>query len=283
MKRIKKYLIVFIIVIALGIFLNITYTLGKYVSNQFWNYYFDTQGFYFEIDSLEKTEEYWDEEDIFITIKNYQNENLVTGFDIKYEVECIVLGDYAGLSECLINGSSLNKGEGTLSSQFKCFDGDEEKDLSKADCLESEFEYLALPQEGNFYFNVMPNNENDIIDQVEVEITVKSISPYKKTIKGNYTLINNLVANEIKYDFNIDGDFGYLVFTNERNKDVLVDVSFNSNNLIISDNENIISKEGDVVNKITINLNKNSSSSYKFYIKNKEITYNKDSFDVTEK
>ena len=137
------------------------------------------------------------------------------------------------------------KGEGTLSSQFKCFDGDEEKDLSKADCLESEFEYLALPQEGNFYFNVMPNNENDIIDQVEVEITVKSISPYKKTIKGNYTLINNLVANEIKYDFNIDGDFGYLVFTNERNKDVLVDVLFNSNNLIISDNENIISKEGD--------------------------------------
>ena len=52
MKRIKKYLIVFIIVIALGIFLNITYTLGKYVSNQFWNYYFDTQGFYFEVDSL---------------------------------------------------------------------------------------------------------------------------------------------------------------------------------------------------------------------------------------
>ena len=49
--------------------------------------------------------------------------------------------------------------------------------------LESGFEYLALPQRRKLLFNVMPNNENDIIDRVEVEITVKSISPYKKLLK----------------------------------------------------------------------------------------------------
>ncbi len=287
MKNIKKYIILLVIVISLGIFLNISFTFGKYVNNQFWNYYFRTKGFYFMSDELKENIEleYWDENNVYINLKNFKNESLVTEYDIEYEATCIVLNQHASDVECLINDTLTNKTKGTLSSEFKCVNGEEVIKVSRNECLDMGYNYISVPQEGIFHFNLMPNHDDYVIDEAEVELIVKSISPYKKTIKSNYILKNNLLNNEILYDIKSTEYLVNIIFTNEKHKSELMEISWDEKDLTLYDDKNISEKfyKGGIVNKVNLTLNENSSKMLTFFIKNKEKKYDLNSFVIKSK
>ena len=40
------------------------------------------------------------------------------------------------------------------------------------------------------YFEIIPSNPNDELNKIEVNITVESTKPYKKTLTGDFVLEN---------------------------------------------------------------------------------------------
>ena len=156
----KKKITIIISVVIVLLFL-VAMTRALYTSNYIQDYYLNSKGFYFDTDYDKKVNVYnfWDGSQIEMTVLNSKQDKH-TEDDIKYEVECKVNN-----ATCSINGSN-NKYYSTLKG----------KEESKE----------------TLYFDI-DSDEKDI----EINITIKSTSPYKKTITKQVLLHkdNNLIGS----------------------------------------------------------------------------------------
>lgn len=162
-KKIKKYkreqiIIIGLIIICLMSFIS---TLARYVTNSINNYYLKTKEFYFNSDKLQdKIASYqidnWpgvDDYTITVNMNSRENNLLFTNYDIDYDISYICSNNII---------CQLNKQKGTIS-------GETNTDF--------------------FTITITPNADLKINDRVWVEITAKSTIPYKKTLKGKFTLV----------------------------------------------------------------------------------------------
>ena len=159
-------------------------------------------------------------------------------------------------------------------------------DLIKAQCELGGYTWKIEKTTKQISFNVELSDETKSIDEVSVQITVKSTSPYKKTLKGVYNL--NLKEEETEYNVYYQGydEYNEVTVTNKINQDVCFNLSFDSEkNLYDNSSSDVIetyTTEDKSINKLKIKVNKESSSSFVFYQIKSDGIYSIDDF-VLEK
>ena len=244
----KKKITIIIAVVIVLLFL-VTFTRAIYTSKFMQDYYFNSKNFYFETDNDKKINVYnfWDGNKIELTVLNSKDDKY-TEDDIKYEVECIVPKD----TICSINGSN-NKYESTLKGKEK--------------------------NQETIYFDI-DTKEKDI----EVNILIKSISPYKKTISKQVLLHkdDNQVGS-FEYELVNYDNYSLLNISNYYNTDKCFDVKWNNKDLLVSVSDvNVIASDSEgYVTEFTKNVEKNRTVSIKFYNQGTK-SYDSKAFEINE-
>lgn len=161
MRFIRKHKKLSIIILcSLIVFILFTATLGRYIYNVIDNYILETKGFYFNssvlsINTKESKINNWDGTNsyqILVDLNNIKNSFVHTEADIEYnvEVQCS--------SGVTCRASKLT---GTL--------------------------YEASQTDG-FTITMTPNSKFDAGESAEVNVSVYSLKPYKKTLKGKFII-----------------------------------------------------------------------------------------------
>lgn len=159
-KKYQKQQIIILSLIILS-FLSFVIIFGRYVTNTINNFFVRSKEFYFYSDKLsEKNSVYqvdnWSGVDdyVFTVNMNSNNNNIeVATYDIGYEITY----------KCSDNAiCQLSKTSGTI---------------------------LASTNSDSFNITVTPNTQLSTGDKVSIEVEVKSTAPYKKTLKGKFTLV----------------------------------------------------------------------------------------------
>ena len=242
----KKIPIILIIIIVILLLVAITRAL--YTSNYIQDYYLNSKGFYFETDYDNKVDVYnfWDGSQIEFNVLN-SKQGKYTENDIKYEVECTVLN-----GTCTINGSN-NKYKSTLKG----------KEESKE----------------TIYFDI----ESDDKD-IEVNIKISSISPYKKNISKQILLHkDDDLVGSFNYELVNYDNYSLLNISNYYNQDKCFNVKWNNKDLLVSVTDvNVIATDSDgFVTEFTKEIKKNDTVSIKFYNGGTNV-YDKKTFEISE-
>ena len=266
-------------------------TYAKYVSNSVLNYYLNSKGFYFKSDNLDtetknNVDTSWDGGKVTFSITNSSNKSLATEYDIKYEITCSV-EETDTTKVCYLNGTNSSKVAQTLSADFACKDTTNNSDVSSLDettCKKQGYTWTAIPSTSVNYFEVVDINGKDV-DTANVIITATTTSPYKKTIKGKYTLNKDkseLGTLSIKYETKTH--YENIIVTNSYNEDKCIKLTWNSDDLLIdeSDLTQTIKNENNYINGVIFKLNKKDSTNFIFYKQDKSKSFNESDFALVE-
>lgn len=266
-------------------------TYAKYVSNSVLNYYLNSKGFYFRSDDLtaetkNNVDTSWDGNKVSFTISNSSNKSLATEYDIQYEITCAI-EETDTTKVCYLNGTNASKVTQTLSADFACKDTTNNKDVSSLDestCTKQGYTWTAIPSTSTNYFEVVDINGKDV-DTANVIITATSTSPYKKTIKGKYTLNKDkseLGTLSLKYETKTH--YENVIVTNSYNEDKCIKLTWNSDNLVIDNSNSMQTIENDnkYINGVIFKLNKKDSTNFIFYKQDKSKTYSEADFALVE-
>lgn len=159
-NKYKKKQIVILALIVLSL-LSIVIVFGRYVTNTINNYFVRSREFYFNSDKLSENNSVYQVDnwsgvdDYMITINMNSNNNNIesASYDIGYNISY----------KCSDNAiCQLSKTSGTI---------------------------LANTNADFFNLTITPNTQLSTGDKVVVEIEVNSTAPYKKTLKGKFTLV----------------------------------------------------------------------------------------------
>lgn len=266
-------------------------TYAKYVSNSVLNYYLNSKGFYFRSDDLttetkNNVDTSWDGNKVSFTINNSSNKSLATEYDIEYEITCSI-EETDSTKVCYLNGTNSSKVTQTLSADFACKDTTNNKDVSSLDevtCTKQGYTWTAFPSTSTNYFEVVDINGKDV-DTANVIITATSTSPYKKTIKGKYTLNKDkseLGTLSLKYETKTH--YENVIVTNSYNEDKCIKLTWNSDDLVIdnSDSYQTLTNDNNYINGVIFKLNKKDSTNFIFYKQDKSKTYSEADFALVE-
>ena len=237
MKNKKKILII-LIILTLCTFSYLT-SFARYSSNYVWNYYLESHGFYLTSDSLgldkKNINTLWDGSSIQVVVKNYSNNNLITDYDIRYDVTCEVLNNDPYI--CKLNDTESSSLSLVLSSNSRCINNTlDEVDVSsygKTECEINGYEWQNLAVNQNINFNVYAANGGEV-NNASVKITVRSTSPYRKTMTGIYNLFKNAQnTGEIIKQIYDNELYDELVITNSYDIRKCVLVSFDTTTRVV--------------------------------------------------
>lgn len=284
----KKFIIIFCLV---GSFLFFTLrSLARYSSSSVWNYYLESQGFYLASDSLgnekKNVNTLWDGNAVHFTIKNSSNESLVTDYDIRYNVSCEVLSEIP--VTCKVNGGQTSSFTGVLSSNSRCVNEVDDVDVTlfnKPECEMNGYNWEKIPVTRDLYFEIVPENNYEV-SNVDVRITVNSVSPYSKTMTGLFSLFKNAPdTGSISKTINNFVDYDDLILSNSYSTRKCVRVEFDNSKRIVDFDDNMANTVLDTSGYITgFNTSINGMSNVKFKFFNKDFSsdYNVDDFIITE-
>jgi hypothetical protein len=296
MKKSKKYIFLVLLIVA-GSFLGFyCFTFAKYVYNSTWDYYLKSKGFYFSSDYLgsnvvKNTNNLWDGGSVHFNIKNNLNDAVITNYDIDYRVTCTIVGDASSYAACHMNGTTLNMQDGVLSSFEACSnytdDGIDVSLLNKTDCEIGGYDWETQIAVKNIYFDVVLTDSNYELNDVVVNVTATSTSPYSKMLSGDFTLHKGSTqVSNIAMDYKNYSDYDRLIISNAYTSAKCVLVTWDSNKLIInSDNSGISSYGTDTnayINEIKFNVGAKDSLSYIFYRRDLDMQYNVSEFSIEE-
>lgn len=294
MKTRTKSLI--LLVIFLGIISMITsgYSFARYASNQVWNYYLGTKGFYFSSEQLGTTKitnvnNNWDLEKISFTIKNSENDFLVSDFDIEYKVKCVIQNEASDYSKCTINGTDSDTFNGIISSSSVCKNNNDGVDVSsynKEKCESNDYEWNIQENYKDLYFEIIKTGEKEL-DYVSVLIEVTSSSPYSKTLLGEFNLSSGGIQESgLKVSYREFNNFSRVIISNSYDENKCVKLSWNSDDLRIDETSGQISSyeydDNNNINEIKFNISKMNSVSYIFYKTNFNKLYDYQNFSLIE-
>lgn len=285
----RKKLIILFSFIGLGVCFLVT-TLARYSSSSVWNYYLESHGFYFSSDSLgsdkRNVNTLWDGNSVHFNLKNNSNNNLITDYDIRYTVTCEVLSDIPVV--CKLNGTQNSSVNGVLSHNARCVNNVDQVDVSsltKTECELGGYDWQVLAVNQDLYFDLEATEDYDI-QNVEVEITVSSTSPYRKSINGTFSLFKNTPdAGSITKTINDGVDSDELVLTNSYDTRKCLNVTFDSTKRIVDVTNDMSNTDVDAngyVNEFEISIDSKSNKKIKFFNKDFSSNYTVDDFVVTE-
>lgn len=271
----KKIIIFFVVCISFFIVSSITY--GKYVYNSVFDYYLKSKGFYFSSDNLDintakNVDNLWDGTNVEFNIKNSINKKLITSYDINYSVTCTVISDNASNVECRLNDTNSNIFSGVLSSDKVCINNTNDSvDVSaytELNCLKDGYSWEDKETVGELSFNVFSKDSKYQFNDVSVNISVSSTSPYKKTIDADFVL--HKVDNEEKittlYKTYTNND--RLIISNSYLEEREVTISWNASDYRIGLDSSVTvlsTDSNNYINSIKIIIPSKQSVGYKFY------------------
>lgn len=277
-------------VVGLGICHTIT-SFARYSTNKVWDYYLKSQGFYLSSDNLSNNQKnvntLWDGNSIKFNIKNSINNNLITDYDINYSVTCEILDENIDAT-CSINGTKNSYITGVLSNNSKCINNlNDSKDVSKftkSECELNNYVWVQQPVNEELYFDIIPNESYEI-KNVNLLITVTSLSPYKKTLTGIYNLYKNEIDEGSINKQTIKKDnYNLLVITNTYDTNKCVSVNFESDTLALDVNskyKEFTQDENGYIKEFKINLDSKTSEKIIFYTKKANVNFDNLQFDVS--
>lgn len=267
-KRYKLILIVVLIGFCLGFFLT---TLARYSSSNVWNYYLESQGFYFSSDNLSNNQSnvdtFWDGSSVHFNLKNFSNNNLISSKDIAYQVSCEVIDSDI---PCTLNGTESSTVNGVLSKSSRCVNEIDQIDVSsmnKTECEVAGYTWENISVTNDLYFDI----DSDEVTEVSVLITVNSTSPFRKTMSGIFNLSkSDVVTGNIDYSINHYDSFDELIISNSYDSGKCVSVSFDSSKRVIdlTSGINILSSDNNgYVNSFSFGVGSMSNEKFTFYNK----------------
>lgn len=284
----KKFILVFGLS-GIGLCFLLT-CLARYSSSSVWNYYLESHGFYFTSDFLgndiKNVDTLWDGNSVHFNLRNSSNDNLITEYDIRYNVSCEVLSDIPAL--CKLNGTNSSNYTGILSSNSRCVNNIDNVDVSlfnKTECEIKGYDYENLSVNQDLYFDIVPESGYEL-SNVDVKITVNSVSPYKKSISGIFSLFkNSRDMGSISKSIIDNALYDDLILTNSYDTRKCVNVKFDSSKRIVDlfdGMSNVLSNDSGYVKEFNISIDGMSNKKIRFYNKDFSSDYNVDDFVVTE-
>lgn len=296
MKKTKKYLLLFSIILVIGIVCFNSFSFAKYIANSAWDYYLKSKGFYFYSDFLssngiKNVDNHWDGESVHFSIKNNLNQTVVTNYNISYTIECSVKGDAKDYTACYLNGTNLSTYNGILTSFEGCTNfTNDQVDVSSFNedaCESSGYEWTYQPVINDFYFDVIVTDNEYELSDVTVNIKVTSTSPYRKVLSGDFVLHkkdseeNNVTMNYENYD-----NYDRLIISNSYSKNRCVTISWDPNKLLIDeDASTFISYETDAdgyIEEVKFDIEPKTTLSYIFYKRDNSINYGVNDFTIED-
>ena len=294
MKKRTKYLLLLVIFLSIISIITSGYSFAKYVSNHAWNYYLGTKGFYFSSEQLGSTKitninNNWNFEKTLFTIKNSENDFLVSDYDIEYTVKCTIQNEAAKYSKCTLNGTNSNTFNGKISSSSRCQNNIDEFDVSsynKEQCESNGYEWFVQENYKELYFDIAKTTEKNL-DYVSVLIEVTSTAPYSKTLLGEFNLSSGGIQESgLKIDYQEFNNYSRVIVSNSYDEKKCVKLSWNSENLRIDETSGQLSSyqydKNNNINEIIFNINKKDSTSYIFYKTDFSKEYNNQEFILIE-
>lgn len=284
----KKFILVFCLS-GIGLCFLLT-CFARYSSSSVWNYYLESHGFYFTSDFLgndiKNVDTLWDGNSVHFNLRNSSNDNLITEYDIRYNVSCEVLSDIPVL--CKLNGTNSSNYTGILSSNSRCVNNIDNVDVSlfnKTECEIKGYDYENLSVNQDLYFDIVPESGYEL-SNVDVKITVNSVSPYKKSISGIFSLFkNSRDMGSISKSIIDNALYDDLILTNSYDTRKCVNVKFDSSKRIVDlfdGMSNVLSNDSGYVKEFNISIDGMSNKKIRFYNKDFSSNYNVDDFVVTE-
>lgn len=289
MKKKKKILIILILLTLISV--SYLTSFARYSSNYVWNYYLESHGFYLnsEVLGLDKKNinTLWDGNSVHFNIKNYSNNKLITDYDIRYNLTCEVLNGDPYI--CKLNGTESSSLSLVLSSNSNCInnteDGVDVTGYGKTECEISGYEWQNLAVNQDVYFDVV-NPNGDEVNSAKVKITLRSTSPYNKTMTGIFNLFKNSQSNgEIIKQIYDNELYDELVITNSYDIRKCILVSFDTSTRTVDKTNDMISPTVDndgYIDSFKLALNGNSSKKIKFYNKDFSTNYSIDDFVISD-
>jgi len=294
MRKRTKYLLLSVIVLGVLSIITSSYSYAKYVSNYVWNYYLETKGFYFSSDQLDTTKivnvnNNWNFDRTYFTLRNSDNDFLVSDYDIDYTVKCVIQNDASEYSKCILNGSNSDVFNGTISSSRVCKNNIDEIDVSSYNqekCESNGYEWSIQENYKDLYFDIISDNDEEL-NYVSVLIEVTTTSPYSKTLVGEFNLSSiGIQDTGLKVDYKEFDNYSRVIISNSYDEDKCVKLSWDSSKLIIDENSKQIKSyqydDNGYINQINLNIDKKNSISYVFYKTDFSKTYNYQEFDLIE-
>ncbi|NLL01811.1 MAG: hypothetical protein GX265_02185 [Mollicutes bacterium] len=291
MKKYKKPIIIILICLVIAIILPLTWSLAKYVKDVVLEYQMKSKGFYFSSPDLEpnKVINSWSGEAINFTLLNSISDELITEYDINYEVTCEILGDASSLAACHVNNEETNSDTGVLMSYQHCLnnkqDGIDVANYNKDECELGGYTWEKQIATQNLSFKIIPNEEEEI-NEIEVKISINSTSPYKKTLVGNFILYKAYDnSDKLQTEYHDLGDFIKLVLTNKQSNQRCINIKWDSEELLIDEDISFYNSyevdENDNIEEIEFNEVPNSSREFTFFKKTEnEITL--ENFEISD-
>lgn len=285
----KRKLIIFFCLVCFVMCCYLT-SLARYSSSSVWNYYLESHGFYFSSDFLgndkKNVDTLWDGNSVHFNIKNSSNDSLITDYDIRYNVSCEVLSDIP--ATCTLNGTGASSFNGVLSSNSRCINNIDEVDVSsfnKTECDIKGYSFENLEVNQDIYFDVVPDDGFELTN-VDVKITVRSISPYRKSISGVFSLFkNSRDLGSITKSVIDNVDYDDLVITNSYDSRKCVNVKFDSSKRLVDYDDsmsNVILDDSGYIKEFNVGIDGMSNKKIKFFNRDFSYNYLVDDFYVVE-
>lgn len=290
----KKYLlIVLLIVVVITLSFN-GYSYAKYVYNNVQNYYLKSKGFYISSDFLDtnnvkNVNNLWDGGNVLFNLKNSLNDEVVTSYDIEYQVNCVINSDVDESVYCSLNDTGLSTINGVLSSFSSCVNEIDNTDVSsytKEQCEINGYKWKYQVANKNLYFNIVSDNPDVDVNNVDVTIEVNTTSPYKKKISGNFVLKkNDNIINDLIIDYKNFSNYDRLSIYNGLEKNKCVRITFDSTRVLMdTSNNDFVKLETDAyanVNGFVINLDSYKSKDIIFYRSDFNTKYDSSIFNIS--
>lgn len=282
MKKLTKHIFAVIIVVVAVVLSICSFSYAKYVSDSVWNYYIESQGFYFSSDYLGTTSvanvnNIWDGSSVHFNVKNAINDGVTTIADINYTVTCTLNNS----DTCKLNGTDSNTYTGVLSSYEACTnnstDGVDVSTYDKSTCEMNSYNWSKQVASKDLYFDIANS------DNVIATITVQSTSPYSKTLTGTFELNKVTESESVSLKYTNKTNYSRLVISNSFTTAKCVQITWNADNIRVDNTATVTSTDtSGYINGVKLSIPAKGTESLIFHSRDLTKTYDETAFTLTD-
>ncbi len=289
----RKLGILTILIIAILLVGASVFSYAKYITENIWNYYLDSQKFYFTSAHLDGTvtlDNYWNGGAVAFELSNFNESDEVSAHEINYEIKCTILNNPTGNLTCNLNGTNLDEYSGTLQKIEVCRndtgDSVDTSSLNEETCNNRGYTWVAGNSSLNQYFEIESTDPNTEIDNVKVKIEAKATEPYSKTLTGEFHLSKGEGAlDDLIIEHQSFSDYEKIIISNFSYRAREFFLRWNPDKVKITkgDYTNESIDTSGFINEIEFKVEKNEILTFTYYKTNPSDTISVEDFILVEK
>lgn len=274
----KKKILILIGLILLTIMVILAFALARYAANSIWDYYLKSRGFYFKssqlsINGTKNVNTSWDGQSVYFDLKNYTNTD-VTEFDINYNVSCEITSAVKDSAQCVIKESNSDFYEGVLSASQYCEnnkgDSTDVSSYGKTDCELGGYDWVYQKSKKDFYFDIIPNDESVVLNDVQVLLKINGIKPYQEQLSGTFVLSkSDYKSEDIILKVINNSSISNLIVKNSYLAGKCVTLTWNADQIRVASDKTMFDNSSNnaegVVNQVKLMIDQSSSKVIDFY------------------